>query len=162
MQKEILSNFRCWDTRVSRGHISFPYSTNHLLTQPDSDLYLSAKFIISQECPCQGRFSSQLHLAGLSPHFTPLISDLTLLWAHGTLSRVGTLCQISHRAGHAASVWVWGWSQLRHVTHGSTDKHITSHSVARHYFNSSMYWREGEKKNKTAFSALRGTQLVFC
>ena len=72
MQKEILSNFRCWDTRVSRGHISFPYSTNHLLTQPDSDLYLSAKFTISQECPCQGRFSSQLHLAGLSPHFTHL------------------------------------------------------------------------------------------
>lgn len=94
-----------WDTRVSRAHISFLYSTNHLLTQLDSDLYLSAKFIISWECPCQGKFSSQLHLAVLSLHFTPLISDLTLPWAHRTLSQVGTLCQISHRAGQAASVW---------------------------------------------------------
>lgn len=56
----------------------FPYSTNHLLTQPDSDLYLSAKFIISRERTCQGKLSSQLHLAVLSLHFTPLISDLTL------------------------------------------------------------------------------------
>lgn len=42
------------------------YSGNHLVTQPDSDLDLSAKFSISQECHCQGKFSSWLHLKGLS------------------------------------------------------------------------------------------------
>lgn len=61
--------------RVSLGHITFMYCGKHQATQPDSDLHLSAKFIISQECHCQGKFSSQLHLTGLS---SPLLTLLLL------------------------------------------------------------------------------------
>lgn len=38
---------------VSLGHITFMYCGNHLETQPDSDLHLSARFIISQEWGCK-------------------------------------------------------------------------------------------------------------